>query len=308
MSQKEITKQKSVGRSKTPTKDADPAAEPSLNPPQLSQALAAVETAVADLKAMSQQSDSPEYRHHHDQKPAGDNSAVSALESGPRIPPPEPPPPTPSQILAAISLAITDTEAVVSDIQTKLQIDTNLTGRERARLIGVKARNYGFINKAYDIAHDNPVFATPNFNLTGMAKTLDILEQSRQLTMVTEQLQRLAEDVLMTTCTTAYRDALRIYGNLREQSRGKVAGADALFQQLRQYFSLRRRNGETEPPPPTEHELELDFKRVMQGKADGQMTIKHESPHLTGGVHEVVDEVRPRRRGRKAEIKVESAE
>jgi hypothetical protein len=34
-----------------------------------------------------------------------------------------------------------------------------LTGKERMRLTGAGVRNYGFIDKAIDIARDNPEFA-----------------------------------------------------------------------------------------------------------------------------------------------------
>ena len=64
------------------------------------------------------------------------------------------------------------------------------------------------------------------------------------------------------------KDALRIYGALREQSHNRVPGAQ-----------------------PTEHELEMDFKRLIKGKADGEMLVEHESPHISGGVHTVVDDV-----------------
>jgi len=216
--------------------------------------------------------------------------------------------PPPNPILAALLNAISDVEKIINDIQSELDIDANLTGRERARLIGVKSRNFGFITKSFGIARDNPTFGPPNFELNDMMKNLVYLENARQLTMLIEQLRHLADDFLLTTCDTAYRDALRIYGSLREQSRNRVAGATALFQELRQYFTLRRRRpGEEEPTQPTEHELERDYKRLIHGKADGQMTVKHVSPHVSGGLHEVVDDVH-QRRGPIAEIKVQSAE
>jgi hypothetical protein len=66
-----------------------------------------------------------------------------------------------------------------------------------------------------------------------------------------------------------------------------VPGAEELFQALRNFFNRRRRTGEE----PTEHELELDFKRLIHGKADGEIIIKNEAPHITEGVHKVIDNV-----------------
>jgi hypothetical protein len=39
------------------------------------------------------------------------------------------------------------------------EISRRLTGRDRLRLISARSRNYGFIDKAFDIARDNPSFA-----------------------------------------------------------------------------------------------------------------------------------------------------
>ena len=142
-----------------------------------------------------------------------------------------------------------------------------------------------------------------------MGKTMSILENARQLTLLQEQYLKLTDDYLLMTCDTAYREALRIYGSLREQSHSRVPGASALFQELRQFFTLRRRRP-NEPEPTehklTEHELQRDFNRLMHGNADGQMYVKHESPHVVGGVHEVVDDVHQHRGSGMLEVEVGS--
>lgn len=197
-------------------------------------------------------------------------------------------------------------EQTLADFWNLLHIDQNMTGRERMRLIGVKSRNYGFINKAYAIAQENPNFNPPNFWLSDMTKTLEVLEKARQLSLTIDQLKAVADDFQLTICDRAYRFALRIYGNLREQARAKVAGAKALFDELLQFFTLRRRRpGEAEP---TMHELELDYKNLIHGKADGEMIIKHETPHMVGAVHEVVDDVHKHGRHDGAEIKIKESE
>ena len=252
-----------------------------------------IEQSLSQLSSLNSELSSLNSELCRSSKPQADGTPAS-------IPPPNP-------ILAALLTAIADLVKNINDLQSVLNIDTNLTGRERARLIGVKSRNYGFIVKSFDIIRDNPDFGPPNFELNDMMKNLVYLENSRQLTMLIEQLRHLADDFLLTTCDTAYRDALRIYGSLREQSRNRVPGADALFQQLLQFFTLRRRRpGEEEPTQPTEHELERDYKRLIHGKADGQMTVKHVSPHVVGGLHEVVDDVHQHRGSGVLEVEVGS--
>jgi hypothetical protein len=105
--------------------------------------------------------------------------------------------------------------------------------------------------------------------------------------LILQQFMQLATNAFMVQSDFCYREALRIYDSLREQARGRVPGAEELFQALRNFFNRRRRTGEE----PTEHELELDFKRLIHGKADGEIIIKNESTHITEGVHKVVDNV-----------------
>ena len=38
-------------------------------------------------------------------------------------------------------------------------------------------------------------------------------------------------------------------------------------------------------------ELEHDIKRLIHGKADGEIIIENETPHITGGFHKVIDTV-----------------
>ena len=78
-----------------------------------------------------------------------------------------------------------------------------------------------------------------------------------------------------------------------------------MFQAFRNFFNRRRRSGENGEAAPTEHELEMDFKRLVHGKADGEIVIKNEAPHITEGVHKVIDNVHT---GRSAFKETEEAE
>jgi hypothetical protein len=166
-------------------------------------------------------------------------------------------------------------------------VDNSLTGKERLRLISAGVRNNGFIDKTFDIAHDNPEFLPPHFDMERFTENVRKFEELRQLMLVLQQFQQIATNAFMQQADVCYREALRVYGSLREQSRGRVPGAEPLFEALMTFFRRRRRPGSE----PTEHELELDFKRLIHGKADGEIIIKNESPKITEGVHKVVDNV-----------------
>ena len=85
--------------------------------------------------------------------------------------------------------------------------------------------------------------------------------------------------------------ALGYYNIVREASRRRQSGTEAVFNVLRPFFAhSRRTEGE-----PTVHEVERDVWVLLHGKKDGEVVIKNERPHLVGGVHEVVDETRDSR-------------
>jgi hypothetical protein len=92
----------------------------------------------------------------------------------------------------------------------------------------------------------------------------------------------------MVHADSCYRDALRIYSSLQEQTRNRVDGAKPLFRALQTFFSRTRRQPADEP---TEMQLERDINRLIHGKADGEIVIKNESPRVQGGLHEVIDSV-----------------
>jgi len=193
----------------------------------------------------------------------------------------------PRPLDSVIQQLIYDLENNMHHFMSSENIDNNLTGRDRLRLFSAGVRNYGFIDKAFDIARDNPQFMPPNFDIDKLYTNLRELEDLRQLMLVLQQFLQLVTNCFMQKADICYRDALRIYGSLQEQTKNRVPGAEPLFEALRTFFRKRRRQGEE----PTEMELERDFKRLIHGKADGEIIIKNESPHISSGVHEVIDNV-----------------
>ena len=117
---------------------------------------------------------------------------------------------------------------------------------------------------------------------------MEELEELRQLMLVLQQFTQLATNAHMIQADVCFRDALRIYASLQEQRRNRVPGADPLWRALERFFSHRRVTPNEEP---TQKQIERDIKRVLHGHADGEILIQNESPHMTEGVHEVIDDV-----------------
>jgi hypothetical protein len=105
--------------------------------------------------------------------------------------------------------------------------------------------------------------------------------------LLLQQFLNIVTSSFMQQADLCYRDALRIYASLQEQSRARVPGATQLFEALQDFFHRRRRASDE----PTEKELERDIKRLLHGTADGEIIIENESPKVTGGVHKVIDNV-----------------
>ena len=159
---------------------------------------------------------------------------------------------------------ITNMTGVFIDLS---DLDGNLTSTERLRLIGVKMRNYGFIEKAIDIIRDYPEFTPPKFSFQEMEDKYHAFVELRHLVWLLEQFSQVAKDNELSMATDLYRDALRVYGSLQELSRAKVEGTKILFDELKSHFRRRKQEG-TEP---AEHEIERDIKSLLHGHDDGEV-------------------------------------
>ena len=185
-------------------------------------------------------------------------------------------------------------------LQGAMPGNADLTPQQRRRLFGVQARKLGFITKAMEIGTVRPQFVPPNLSMQNMTTLQGNVEEARLLRVTIDQMRRAVDDYILVGNDALYRGALGIYGILRAMAALKVPGAQDLFDILRQYFTLRRRPGEAEP---TIHELESKFNRLVHGKADGEIVVRNESPRMTGGEREVVENV-SRRGKRGAEIRM----
>jgi hypothetical protein len=95
--------------------------------------------------------------------------------------------------------------------------------------------------------------------------------------------------------------ALAYYNTVREASRRRQPGAQAIFRLLQAFF----RRGRLTSEEPTESKVERDVKALLHGKKDGEIIIKNERPHLVGGKREVIDEAHSGKRALKEVIEAE---
>jgi hypothetical protein len=205
----------------------------------------------------------------------------------------------------AKSRAVINITEVVQDQMTDFSqvedIINTLSPAERKRLIGAGVRNYGFIDKAFDIANDNPKFVPSFLSITELWSDMHDFEDVRQLVWVLEKFLQLANEAMLVRGDKIFRDALFIYNNLRELSKARVPGAQPLFEALLKYFRRRTRPGEE----PTVKQLEKDFHALIHGTKDGKLVIENEKARTVGGKHLVVDKTYRGRGGAKETIEGE---
>jgi hypothetical protein len=81
--------------------------------------------------------------------------------------------------------------------------------------------------------------------------------------------------------------ALIFYNNVKEMSKRGDPMAKELYRELKTYFKKKK----SDTAEPTEKELLKDVKALERGTKDGKIVIENVKPHITGGVHKVVDDV-----------------
>jgi hypothetical protein len=90
-----------------------------------------------------------------------------------------------------------EVQSLLNEFVKEENVDSALSGKERLRLIGAGVKNYGLIDKAYDIARDNPQFMPPFLTPQEMWNDMHDFEGARQLVMVLEKFLQLATECMM---------------------------------------------------------------------------------------------------------------
>ena len=165
--------------------------------------------------------------------------------------------------------------------------DVALSEAERRRLLGSGVRRYGFIDKVSDFAVANPEFIPPYMDEQALKDVIRQIELLRDVSANLQQLLRMTNDNLLVAGDESFRLALMYYNSVKEAANRRVPGAEAIFRILRAFFSRPRRAKDA----PTEMEIERDVKALLHGKKEGEVIVKNQNPIISGGVHEVIDEV-----------------
>ena len=100
--------------------------------------------------------------------------------------------------------------------------EAEMSGKERQRMFGAGVRNYGFIEKSYEILRGNPKFHPANFDAQEMIGNCEEFDQIRQLSFVLDQFSKSVNSIMLASSDKCYRSSLILYRHLKEQSHNRI--------------------------------------------------------------------------------------
>ena len=168
---------------------------------------------------------------------------------------------------------------------------TELSPAQRRRLNGSGVRRYGFIEKVYEVSKDYPQFWPPfGKGRDDIGQSVQEIDVLRNLLIWFRRAARIIQDMLLLAGDDAFRVANAYYNLAREGTKQHHSDAVQVYEMLRLFWKKRRRRANEGEP--TERKLLRDVRAVLHGNKDGFVGVQHESPTVSGGVHEVIDDVR----------------
>ncbi|MBF2026544.1 MAG: hypothetical protein IGS48_07220 [Oscillatoriales cyanobacterium C42_A2020_001] len=141
---------------------------------------------------------------------------------------------TTNQISATMTQADRDAVlAAVATIKEKLPFLMDLTPEQRKSLPKMGDKSQAFVNKALEVAAQNPDFLPRSFDLEEMKRDVELFQALYPVFLSLTQLQELVDDTVMAVGSDAYAAALVVY-NFAKAS-GKGSGLDAVADEMEKY-------------------------------------------------------------------------
>lgn len=146
------------------------------------------------------------------------------------------------------ALAQADVEAILAAIKIikeKLPFLINLTVEERRALNKPGDRSRNYIDKAMEVAVQNPDILPRLFNVEEMRKDIELGQKLQPILLALSQLQEVVDNTVAVINSEAYAAALSAYGYAK--AAGKAAALQDALDELGRRFS--RRQASTIPKP-----------------------------------------------------------
>jgi hypothetical protein len=138
---------------------------------------------------------------------------------------------------------------VLEQVQTKISEAQKLLApyilvlspEERHEIPKMGEKTVSFVEKAHDLAKQNPDLTPRHFNMDAFSVDYDKARELRVLSTSIRQLETNINDTEMAAGSEAYQTALSFYRAVKAATSDDVAGAKAVYEELRIRFPGGRR-------------------------------------------------------------------
>ena len=182
--------------------------------------------------------------------------------------------------------AIDELNVMLNEIKTLLDsYSQHLRSLDRKRLNGVGIKKLGFVERAYELALENPEFLPHYLTLERFGDDIHYFINFQSLIDLTAQVREKLWNITLQSADIAYTDALEFYASVHEAAKRRVDAAETLYNDLFTFFKSHG-NRNTEP---TQKQEMRDAKSLIRGTKDGKFEVINVKPRLTGGKRKIID-------------------
>lgn len=137
----------------------------------------------------------------------------------------------------ATAAQITEVKSAIQSVNTNLPFLIGLTTSERIALPAINVNNKAFTEDAINAMVNNPTLAPSYLSVPNMQTDLTLFTQLDELIIIVKQLLERLEDTQLLAGSEAYVAALAAYKAIGGAADAGVAGADAIYNQLKARFA-----------------------------------------------------------------------
>ena len=136
----------------------------------------------------------------------------------------------PTEILTALKAKLAEANELIKPYAVTLTPD------ERHSMLKKGDKSDSFVTKSFEFSKTNPEFLP--FYVNQQEFEIDITDASNLLAVATvaNQIANAVDDTMMTAGSEAYYAALAYYNNVQQAASANVAGAKAIYDELKKRF------------------------------------------------------------------------
>jgi hypothetical protein len=159
---------------------------------------------------------------------------------------------------------------------------------DKSRHSGAGLKNIGFIDAAFECAEAHYQYIPSFRTLSEFQEAKTDFHNKRKLFIEVQGFLQKIYHSMLRSSDVAYHNALDYYTSVKEVARHESEGnANADYLLLSQHFKKSKPSKDGDEP--TEAQLERDFRALLHGTKEGELTIRNENARTVGGKREVKD-------------------